>query len=664
MQKRIEALFVGSPASIQDADARSLFEKNNIHLKILDRSNLPQEELVLRIQSSIDNGVEVLIATGRSVAILEKFNVPVVKLTSSYYNYVTALQRAKKISNRVAFIYWKSKQGVLIDQFLENHGAELHVLRVDDYVQNDIRFRDAIWKRVLNELKAQNIKVVIGTYGMIPITESLDMVCIPVGYDINGILETISDIQYQCRIFYGQQMEYRKVRTILDNLNEGVIEVTKEGKVLDINASAMRICCLSQKLVVGNLSLNKIFSDKIISQKILDGERLLNYIAVLNGTSVVINIFQTTVADHNSPVSIITMHDVGEISDMDRKIRSRAVQGNFYARKTFKDMIGSSPNFVRAINDAQRFAMTESTILIQGETGCGKEIFAQSICNGSLRKGKPFVVVNCGALPQNLIESELFGYVKGAFTGADPNGKAGMFELADQGTIFLDEIGEIPFNVQARLLRVLQEKEVTRIGDDKVTKINVRIIAATNRNLREEIKRGNFRADLYYRLSVLSLYLPPIRERKADILPLIQTEYHRLSGREITFTEAAEKCLLEHPWYGNVREIINFAERMTVMFDGDVADYSDIERFLERTDFQEFRKRRGEIDSDTMHAATDHIFTDSIRREDNEVENNERKILLNCLEKNFGNRHKTAAELGISITTLWRKMKKYSITIG
>jgi transcriptional regulator with PAS, ATPase and Fis domain len=237
---------------------------------------------------------------------------------------------------------------------------------------------------------------------------------------------------------------------------------------------------------------------------------------------------------------------------LNRQLKTRGL----YAKYTFRDITCQSMSMKKSIDIAKRAALSDYTILIRGESGTGKELFAQSIHNYSLRKKAPFVAVNCAALPENLLESELFGYEPGAFTGAQKNGKIGLFEQAEKGTIFLDEIGDISPNLQSRLLRVIQEKQVMRIGSDKIIDINVRIIAATNANLEKQIACGKFRSDLFYRLNVLSIHIAPLRQCREDILPLLQNflgkYYKDISPKE-------RDILYRYDWPGNVRELENVA---------------------------------------------------------------------------------------------------------
>jgi transcriptional regulator with PAS, ATPase and Fis domain len=269
---------------------------------------------------------------------------------------------------------------------------------------------------------------------------------------------------------------------------------------------------------------------------------------------------------------------------MEERIRREIYSQGHVAKFGFGDIYGTSPSLTEAIDVARQYARVDSTVLIHGETGVGKELFAQSIHTAGSRGNGPFVAVNCAALPEALLESELFGYVEGAFTGARRKGKPGLFELAHRGTIFLDEISEIPLSLQGRLLRVLQEREVIRLGHDRVIPVDVRVLCATNRDLHRLVEDGNFRKDLYWRLNVLSLFIPPLRERRDDIVPLM----HRFLGvpsagghHGIAFSGDALSFLTQYPWPGNVRELRNLCERLTVLHIGKTVDAAFLTHLME-----------------------------------------------------------------------------------
>lgn len=320
------------------------------------------------------------------------------------------------------------------------------------------------------------------------------------------------------------------------------------------------------------------------------------------------------------------------------------VKKHRHARYDWRDITGNSAENRRAITLAQRAGESAAPVLLSGETGTGKELFAQAIHNGSSRREQPFVSLNCAALPASLIESQLFGYVDGAFTGARKGGQAGYFEEADGGTLLLDEISEMDLTLQAKLLRVLQEKEVTRIGGCRTIRVDVRIIATTNRNLTEMIAAGAFRVDLYYRLNVIHLPLPPLRERQEDI-PLLAEQflrrYSRLTGKVITeIHPAAMAALSRYHWPGNIRQLQNCIEAAFSLADGRV--------LLPQHLPPELLSPAGGTaqPAPTLAAA---------------VERTERDAITAALRACGGVRHKAAAHLDISVSTLWRKMKELGL---
>lgn len=304
-------------------------------------------------------------------------------------------------------------------------------------------------------------------------------------------------------------------------------------------------------------------------------------------------------------------------------------------------IIGSSKAITQLKELIKSFAPSDATILIRGKSGTGKELVARSIYELSQRKDKPFVTVNCGALSETLLESELFGHEKGAFTGADKK-REGRFFQANGGTIFLDEIGEISPQMQVKLLRVLQQKEIQRVGSDETLHVDVRIIAATNRNLEDEIQKGNFREDLYYRLNVVTLDVPALNEREGDIPILAQhflTVFSKKNNKEIKgFTPKAMDCLIKHEWRGNVRELENVIERACILT---YNDYIDVEQFPQL--IQNLQSQKSDFENVTT------------------LEEMEKAFILKTLKEYGDNKSETAKQLGISRKTLHTKIKQYNL---
>ena len=339
---------------------------------------------------------------------------------------------------------------------------------------------------------------------------------------------------------------------------------------------------------------------------------------------------------------------------------TRDVQKRYYEMtatvRTVKvdNIVGSSPATMRMKEDIARIAGSTSTVLITGESGTGKEMVATAIWDLSGRKKNRFVAINCAAIPEALLESELFGYVKGAFTGADPNGRMGKFELADKGTIFLDEIGDMPLYLQAKLLRVLQERTIIRIGSNQVIPIDVRVISATNKDLKEMIREKKFREDLYYRLNVIPLKIPPLRERKEDIEELTDYfagRYAGLLGKTVRhITESVRRALAACPWRGNVRELENVVEFMVNMMGEDgVLDERTLPRdFWDDAEEEQIRRAELQLEDGGMIVPLKEL-------ERLEIE----KALRICGSTTDGKKE-AAARLGIGVATLYRKLEQYS----
>ncbi|WP_407939243.1 sigma-54 interaction domain-containing protein [Oceanobacillus salinisoli] len=314
----------------------------------------------------------------------------------------------------------------------------------------------------------------------------------------------------------------------------------------------------------------------------------------------------------------------------------------------FSKLKGNSKALRQTIQIARKAARTDATALILGESGTGKEICARAIHEASNRKDGPFIPVNCGAIPSALFESELFGYEGGAFTGAEKKGKAGKIEMADGGTLFLDEVGELPLEMQVKLLRVLQEDEIYRIGDSKGKKVNVRFIAATNQNLEQLMHEKQFRSDLYYRLNVIQIHMPPLRERMDDIAELSNVFLHQFAAQYQTSVPKLEQdalqVMIEYDWPGNIRELRNLVQRIVILSEKPIINKDDIHHYFQH-----------------RHAGTIKSGTATVHSLPKEKESMEKQLIEETLKQMNGNKSATAKKLGISRVTLYNKINKYEI---
>lgn len=352
----------------------------------------------------------------------------------------------------------------------------------------------------------------------------------------------------------------------LDIVQDGIIAYDEQGIITIINRAAEQILSIRAWEVVG-LRIEKLLEQKVITV-ILGNEELKDILIQVGQQNIIFNKLNI---ENGRQITggVLTLQVATKVEELEMKLRSQLKARGHKAKYSFRDLISKSEKMERTVSRAQKVAGSDLAVLILGESGTGKELFAQAIHNASPRRNFPFVAVNCSALPDNLLESELFGYEDGAFTGARKGGKPGLFEQAHKGTIFLDEIGDISAILQSRLLRVIQEKEVLKVGGTSVLPVDVRIIAATNRNLAELAADGKFRSDLYYRLKVLQLELPPLRTRKEDIPILVE---HFLKRRRFkdSISKEAMNTLCRYDWPGNVRELENTIDYLTIMAEGTI----------------------------------------------------------------------------------------------
>jgi transcriptional regulator with PAS, ATPase and Fis domain len=370
---------------------------------------------------------------------------------------------------------------------------------------------------------------------------------------------------------YNQSLR-RQVEMVVANFEDGVVLTDKSQRITYHNAKALEL--LAQSSITG-LKLGQVLPAGNLKD---DGAFLSVNHRALHITRKAVDL----PADNQTEMLIIK--DLTSIRHIDEQFRKQKKYSGYTAKYTFPDIIHQSKSIKALIRKARALAETDSSVLMIGESGTGKELFAQSIHNASHRRGNPFVALNCAALSETLLESELFGYAEGAFTGARKGGKIGLFEMAHKGTIFLDEIGDAPLATQKKLLRVLQEKEIMRVAGDNVTPIDVRVIAATNKNLAELVAARQFREDLFYRLNVFPLYVPSLRERKDDINPLIEwfiNKYSLQHKRSLPRLDPAIYRLLhDYEWPGNIRQLENIAEFIVTV--SSVSDdlYSDVLQIL------------------------------------------------------------------------------------
>lgn len=439
----------------------------------------------------------------------------------------------------------------------------------------------------------------------------------------------------------------------LNNISEGVLVIKEDGEILFLNYGSNAIWSTYEEALRKELRQIILYEDKSeIYRLIHQGENFknieLSFSLPQGETQYLVSGFY--INDENElPQGILILQPMAEMKYLVNKFIGSQ------AKYRFEDIVGESPIMKEAIGLAKRVAASDGNIMIEGESGTGKELFAQSIHNASLRRGGPFVAVNCGAIPRDLIASELFGYVEGSFTGAKKGGKPGKFEMAAGGTVFLDEIGDMPLEQQITLLRVLQERTVIRVGGSKSIPIDVRIICATNKDLLREVERGNFRQDLYYRLNVINLHIPPLRERKEDI-PLMFDYFFRRLAKNVSVEPIADdgflQCLSSYSWPGNVRELQNITERAFFVSHRLPFSSCDLPRYILSA-----VSNMESVPSPEQHSSAS-ISGVSLK---NIAPGDEKELILRLLKKHNHNVTLVAKEMNLSRMTLYRRFKKYHI---
>ncbi|MCQ1530772.1 sigma 54-interacting transcriptional regulator [Lutispora saccharofermentans] len=581
-------------------------------------------------------GVEIVISRGNlAKEIRNTIDVEVVSIALTGYEFLEVLYKYKDFKQPIGIV--ESKDFIYgcqrINKMLK---LDFHYYQVNNMNEFSYQTQCAI---------EDGMKLLIGGSWGIEITKYLE--------DYNIQYEMLRSQKPSVKqamdtalsLFYAKRREKNRhelLKTVLDFSKSGIVVVNHADEIINVNPTAEQIFRIDERSCVGQKSckmLPQLQLNNIIKTKKAEFGSTENYF----GDSVIVDRVPMVV---NSEIkgAIAFIQKAAEIVTMGSNLRRDLAQRGLTAKYRFDDIIGESSAIRYAIQLAKAYSHIDSTVLITGETGTGKELFAQSIHSESRRRNNPFVAINCSALSSSLLESELFGYKEGAFTGAKKEGKVGLFELAHKGTIFLDEIGEIDINMQTKLLRVLQEHEVMRIGDNRVIPVDVRVIAATNKDLYKEMQKGNYRQDLYYRLNVLNLGLPPLRKREGDIKILMEKlrdkMNKKLNCRIEGFSPGVIELMENYNWPGNIRELENIIEKLSVLTaSGIVGD--EMIPFIE----------------DCMH----YDEAKEIGKAEQTLCMMEIEAIKAALQQNNGNRTHAAQQLGIDRTTLIRKIKAYDL---
>lgn len=452
-------------------------------------------------------------------------------------------------------------------------------------------------------------------------------------------------------------MNYYKniVSQILKMTSDGFIITDIEGNVREINKQYADFFGKSRSEIIGKSILNIIPNSKmidIVKHKFSEEDAVHKYIdGEAKGNSVIVSRSYVEDEDGNVVAGVAQVKFKVQTLAVAKKLMNEYEELEYY-REEFQNqnrvdnIIGSDTKFREIVKECLKVAKTDIPVLLTGETGTGKEVMAKALHTNSLRCDKPFVSINCAAIPFELLESELFGYMDGAFTGAKRGGKKGKFQLANGGTIFLDEIGDMPSSMQAKLLRVLQEKEIEPLGSEKSIPLDVRVVAATRQDLEAKMKDGSFREDLYYRLSVFNIHIPPLRERGGDSLELAEFFLDELNHKYKTyktFSKAVKAYFLKYQWPGNVREVNNVVQSAYAISTENIIDINDIPARM-------LQQEKPAINLDKNKKSLGQM-----------VDDYEKEVILELLKKHKGNCLEAAKEAGIHKSNFYRKLQKYGI---
>lgn len=620
--------------------ASNIIGKRGFHVDVFVAAN-GRREIIECARCLAQKGAKIIISRkGTQQIVEETTDMKVVGLNNTLTDYLRMLKDwGLRTPGLIAFFTYDplSKEVLEMCDMLDIH--------VKNYIFKT--FEDC-WGCVRSAM-ADGAVVGIGGAWTEPVSKELGFPHITVENSEDTIVSAL-EVARQIREIQREEAEKQKVlktrmetyQAVLDFTHDAIMSIDDQCRVQVLNPVAERIMGCRAADAIGR-PVDQVLPNTMLPEVLHSGEKQTNQMMQIGKTLTNTNRIPIVV-DNQIRGVVATFQDVKQLQSTEQKIRLKLHEKGLVAKYSFADILGDSAAIRNTIQVARSYACSHAAVLIHGETGTGKELFAQSIHNASDRRDGPFVAINCAAVSNNLLESELFGYEAGAFTGAAKTGREGLFELAHGGTIFLDEIGEISKETQVELLRVLQEKEVRRVGGNRVIPVDVRIITATNKDLIQEIMEGRFREDLYYRLNVLDLELPPLRERGEDVRTMGLQYFRKLQGapspeRERRYLEMLSQ-VQDYAWYGNIRELQNFTERVHILLQNGTEVGGVMTEIMRR-------RSMSKAPAERMPAV--------------ERDNREPEAIRTALQGHPDSMEDAARSLGCSRQTLWRKMKKYGI---
>lgn len=631
--------------------AASTFDEHNkfeLCYKSYDKKHEFVLEEVIVANSEIINlhlDTDVIISRGITAQLIKRYidNIPIVEIPVVGNDLMRSLIESKmKYGNKVVGVIGAQNMIFGVEELSEIIGLDIKAFYMKDSAE-------ASSYDLVNLAVKSGCEVIVSGVVTCEYAKSIGINTLVIKTGKESFWQAITEAKRVALISRKEQEKAQMFKTILNYAYEGVIAVNNYRIITVCNTAAQKTLGIDAENAIGK-SIDEVLGKDKLQDLFKTDSEYFSEIVQYNNIQLVLNKVNTILKDQKVG-DVVTFQDVTGIQKTEQKIRKKIYSRGHHAKYNFNDIVGESSEIKRVLQTVKKFSKVDSNILIVGNTGTGKELFAQSIHNYSMRKKGPFVAINCAAIPESLLESELFGYVEGAFTGAAKGGKPGFFELAHEGTIFLDEIAEISFNLQARLLRVLEEREVMRIGDDRIIPVNIRVISATNKDLQLYVEQGKFREDLYYRLDVLNIYLPPLDQRKEDI-PLIAGEFIRTFGlqfgRNVSITDNAKKILQEQNWHGNIRQLRNACERLVVLTEDNIIDETTVKSVLLIPRVEKIQNITEEYEYIQENKCN---FYEQQKRF-------EKEKIIKVLEQTGYDKNEAAKKLGISKTTLWRRMKE------
>lgn len=590
----------------------------------------------------LGQGIEVIISRGGTAKLLkDHLNIPVVEIKVTAYDILRALQKVKKKDQKIGIVGFENvvlgaeKLGDLLD-------LNLTVFPIQ---------KEEEVPALLETANRQGIEIIIGDRIVFSQATSLGQRAILIESGRESLLQSFHGAYEILSVVRSEALKAKQhldtvtqLKAVLNAVDDQLIILDSNDRIQSCNPAAMQMFHKKETELIGSpLPLYPTGPLKELKKRRIPHR---NYLGYVQGKHVLLD-YVPIEADGERTGTLIVGRSITKLQQAERKIRHELYLKGHVTKYSFSDILTGNQNFRAMINRAKRFSNSESTVLIIGETGTGKEMFAQSIHREKFGSESPFVAINCATLPEPLLESELFGYAPGAFTGARKEGKKGLFELAHGGTLLLDEISELPLNLQSRLLRVIEEREVQPIGDDRVIPIAVRIIVTTNKDLLREVRENRFRGDLFYRLNVLQLNVPPLRERGKDPYLLFRHFILRINPKcpeRVLFHQEIERLLCQYFWPGNVRELKNLVERLANLTENFTRPLKDVPKWL----VEELQSSKA-IDSHPMD------FKEKVL----DLKTIEQEWIRTLYESYPFNKSELAKRLGMSRTTLWKRLKSH-----